>query len=198
MSDKNTSWQQATTNPYKAIAGLLSCLNAGYNAWIEIQNNDDQEFPIQKKNPALDNHSNWTMAYGCPHTDQMSDHLYDFNETQKDLTFHYDEILGTPEAILLYQKFGTVTPELFTGNIRCPVRKEDIQAFKTAHNAYYNPSLWITIWKPKENIPYWITDTDIKDIFVVCYNEEPADKVKSLRTAADVLNAYADNLEQTP
>lgn len=203
MSDKNTAWQEATTNPYKALAGLLSCLDAGHNAWIEIQNNGNQRFPIRKKNPKLDNPFNWTMNYGCDKSAlPLPSTTYDFNETQKELTFLYDEVFGTPEAVQLYQKFGTVTPGLFKGSaeesIRCPVKKQDILTFKNAHGEYYDKEYWLTIWKPKENIPYYITDTSIGDVFVVCYNEEPADKVKSLKTAAAALNAYADILEQTP
>ena len=54
MSKVHTTWTEATTNVNKAMIMLLSCLDSGKNAWIELRKNGDQAYPIRMKNPALD------------------------------------------------------------------------------------------------------------------------------------------------
>lgn len=37
MSKVHTTWTEATTNVNKAMIMLLSCLDSGKNAWIELR-----------------------------------------------------------------------------------------------------------------------------------------------------------------
>ena len=63
MNKTDTTWTQATTNPSEIMLGLVSCLESGKNAWIEIRKNGDQAYPVMKKNPALENPFNWEMNF---------------------------------------------------------------------------------------------------------------------------------------
>ena len=87
MKETYTNWTAATNNPNKAIIGLVSCLESGKNAWIEIRKNGEQDYPLKIKNPALENPFNWEIMYGVPRNEkEMMNHKY-FNDTEKDLTY---------------------------------------------------------------------------------------------------------------
>ena len=104
MSKVYTTWAEATNNASKAMMGLISCIESGKNAWIEVRRNGDQAYPIKIKNPALDDPYNWEMNYGVPknENDFLNDHY--FNETEKDLTYNWIACFGEKEAIEEYQK----------------------------------------------------------------------------------------------
>lgn len=197
MSDVYTNWTGATVNPYDAIAGLMSCLNAGKNAWIERRQNGDQAFPVTKKNPELDNPFNWTMMYGTPRSDKaLAEHEY-FNETDRDLTYNWVACYGNSEAIEKYQTDGTVTDGLLFGEsgICCPVRIEDADRYrKEVRGDGYAYGYWTTWWKPKGDIPYRVVDKDVGDVFVICYDDGPFDMKKAVRQAADFMKSYAESL----
>ena len=199
MSDKvYTNWTEATTNASKAILGLISCLESGYNAWIEVRDNGEQDYPIKIKNPELNNPFNWTMSYGVARNEnEMIKHNY-FNETEKDLTYNWVACFGDKEAIKLYQENGgVITKGLIHGiGICSPVRIKDANFYRkniTGDNYEYN--YWVTYWKPINNIPYWIVDKSIKKVLTICYNKKNVDKSEAMKRAADFLYSYANATE---
>lgn len=191
-----TTWAPATTNASKAMISLLSCLESGKNAWIEIRKNGEQSIPIKKKNPELDNPFNWVMQFGVPRdTEAMEKHHY-FNETERDLTYNWIACFGELKAVEEYQQHGTITKELFKGCGIChPVRIEDANYYrKNIVGDDYHYEYWMNYWRPKDNIPYWVVDDSIGDVFTICFTNEHVDKAESIRKAAQFMADYADTL----
>lgn len=184
ITKKYTSWTEATISPWQALIGLTSCLNSGKNAWIEIQKNGEQDYPVKIKNPALNNPFNWTMMYGLPRNEkQMSEHPY-YNETEKDLTYNWEAAFATKESAEEYITTGKPTKGLLKGMGTCiPVKIKDLESIR---DDGYKYGAWITFWKPKDEIPYWIPDK-IDKVYVVCFNDEPYDKENALVKAANFL-----------
>lgn len=197
MSKIKTSWTRATTNPNEAMIALTACLASGKNAWIEVLKNGDQEFPIMKKNPALEDPFNWTMSYGEPRNEQQLKETSFFNEIEKDLTYNWTSCYGTKEAAEEYQKNGRIMEGLILGGeTECPVRIEDANRYRkeiTGDNYKYN--YWVTRWKAKDGIPYYIVDEDIGDVFTICYKNEPVNIKEALTKVAHYLLAYKKILE---
>lgn len=197
MTKIKTNWTRATTNPNEAMIAFTACLASGKNAWIEVLKNGDQEFPIMKKNPALEDPFNWTMSYGEPRNEQQLKETSFFNETEKDLAYNWTSCYGTKEAVEEYQKNGRIMEGLILGGgTECPVKIEDANRYRkeiTGDNYKYN--YWVTKWKAKDGIPYWILDEDIGDVFTVCYKDEPANMKDALAKAARYLLAYEKTLE---
>lgn len=193
----STNWTSATTEPEKALLGLVSCLEAGKNAWIEIRKNGDQAFPIMKSNPKLDNPFNWEMMYGTPRNIiELEKHKY-FNETEKDLTYNWTCCYGEAAAIEEYQKTGKISAGMFKGiGIGHPVKIQDVNAYRKQIGKPCDHSYWATFWKPKEGISYKIVDESIGDVFTICFDEEPVDKIEALRKAGRFLQDYADYLSR--
>lgn len=199
MSEVYTNWTHATTNPNEAMMGLLSCLNAGKNAWIETRKNSKQnmEYPIMKKNPELDNPFNWTMMYGTVRNNKdLESHSY-FNETEKDLTYNWIACFGENDAIEEYQKNRTITKELFVGSGIChPVRIEDANYYrKEILGDSYEYDYWVTWWKPKDNITHYVIDESINEVFVICYDAGPVNKKAAIEKTARFLMDYAITLK---
>ena len=185
-----TSWTKATTYFNVALLGLINCLDTGRNAWIEVQKNGEQDFPIVIKNPVLDDPFNWTMMYGVPRNEKELANLQYFNHTEKDLTYNWYAAFSTPEAAELYRKDGTVTAGLFKGMGICtPVKISDIDAWRSAPFNY----TWITHWKPKDNIPYWIPDS-INEVYVVCFDDGPVNKKASYLRMSSLLHRLAEEI----
>jgi len=180
---KHTNWTEATTNFYDAFAGLLSCLKAGKNCWVEVQQNGEQDYPVIEKNKALDNPFNWTMSYGVPAGDHFKDHNF-FNETQKDLTENWTACFATAEAAKLYEEKGKATAGLLAGCGVCiPVRHKDADKLRKDGYKY---GAWVYAWKPKDGVPYHIPKK-IGKVFVVCYDDKPADDKNSLKSFLTLL-----------
>ena len=100
----HTGWMRATADPNEAMIGLVSCLDYGYNAWIELRANGDQERPVMKKNPVLDDPFNWVLSYAITACKkELETHPY-FNDTEKDLTQNWIAALSTVEAAAAYKK----------------------------------------------------------------------------------------------
>lgn len=197
MSKVYTSWTEATNNASKAMISLISCLDSNKNAWIEIRKNGDQDSPIKTKNPALDNPFNWEMSYGVPRNeDEMKKHHY-FNETEKDLTFNWIAGFGDENAIKEYQVNGIISKGLLNGTGIChPVRIKDANLYREKFvGDNYEYGYWTTYWKPKNNIPYWIVDETIGDVFTICYNDEPVDKADAIVKTAQFMLEYANSLQ---
>ena len=197
MNKTDTTWTQATTNPSEIMLGLVSCLESGKNAWIEIRKNGDQAYPVMKKNPALENPFNWEMNYGGPRNEQQLKNYDFFNETEKDLTYNWISCFGTKEAVDPYQANGTVMEGLVLGgNIACPVRIEDANAYRRdIAGDNYKYGFWTTYWKPKKELERWIINKDIDDVFVVCYDDEPVNRQTALVKAAQFMLEYAKKTE---
>lgn len=197
MNKTHTGWRKATTDPNEAMIGLVSCLDCGYNAWIELRANGDQELPVMKKNPALDDPFNWVLYYETTAGQkELETHPY-FNDTEKDLTHNWIAAFSTVEAAAAYRKDGTLMEGLIAGNggTQCPVRKTDAERYRrdiTGDN--YKYTFFTDFWKPKDDIPMWVLDEDVKEVFVVCYREEKADKKTALEKAAGFMLAYAARL----
>ena len=95
MNKTHTGWRKATTDPNEAMIGLVSCLECGYNAWIELRANGDQELPVMKKNPVLDDPFNWVLYYETmAGQKELETHPY-FNDTEKDLTHNWIAAFST-------------------------------------------------------------------------------------------------------
>lgn len=196
--ETRTTWTDATTDPITAIIGLISCLESGKNAWIELRKNGDQDRPVMKKNPELDNPFNWTMHYGEIRNDEKIKKSDFFNETEKDLTLNWTACFGEEQAIRNYQEKGILSKGLIQQTGIChPVRIEDANRYRkeiTGDNYHYE--YWMTYWIPKDKIPYRIIDTDIGKVFTICYNDEPTDKVENLQKAAQFLMDYAEYIRK--
>lgn len=198
MSKVHTTWTEATTNVNKAMIMLLSCLDSGKNAWIELRKNGDQAYPIRMKNPALDNPFNWEMSYSTPRNEkEMMNYKY-FNDTEKDLTYNWIACFGKEEAIKKYQNSRIIAKELFDGYGIChPVRIEDANFYrKNIIGDNYNYNYWTTYWKPRKNIPYWIVDDNVGDVFTICFNDEVVDKSKTIKKTAQFMMEYADKISR--
>ena len=194
MKETYTNWTEATNNPNKAIIGLVSCLESGKNAWIEIRKNGEQDYPLKIKNPALENPFNWEMMYGVPRNEkEMMNHKY-FNDTEKDLTYNWTACYGEAKAIEEYQKNGTITKEMFNGMGIChPVRIKDANFYrKNILGDNYEYGYWVTYWRAKKDIPYYIVDDSVGNVFTICYNDELCDRSEAMKKAAQFMMEYAE------
>ena len=127
--EKYTSWTEATLNPFKAVKGLVSCLQSGRNAWIERQENGKQDFPLVENNPDLSDISNWTSsgAYGCRDWEAEKKKIEadaKMHPTAKKLKLEYTTAFGTEKEYQKYLKTGKVK---FRGIGKCYfVKYEDL------------------------------------------------------------------------
>jgi hypothetical protein len=186
------NWTKATTNIHAALIGLVSCLDSGRNAWIEIQINGEQAFPIQIKNPALDNPFNWTMLYGVPRSAKELDDYNYFNATQEDLTRNWYCAFSDQDAHDIYVHQGRIVEGLFAGRgVITPVRFKDINEWRAEQGQEPFEYSWVTFWKPLDGIPYWVVDKSIKEVFVICYDDQPVDRKAALRRAGELLLGLA-------
>lgn len=202
--ESKTNWTKATTNPSEALAGLVSCLNAGYNAWIEIRENGQQEIPLKVKNPELDNPFNWRSSFGVIRP-QAEKNEY-FNETEKELTEKWIEVFGDYEAFVKYKETGEISEGLILletdssceKRVRFPIRIEDANRYRAEFSGDgYKYGYWQNAWAPNPelNIPYYIVDDSVGFVFTICYNTEPVDMGYALRRVAEYLNKFAENYE---
>ena len=191
---KRTNWTKATTNPYLAIAGLISCMQAHANCWIEMQKNGEQEFPIKCVNPALNNPFNWKQAFGAPAG--TYEQITFLNKTERDLYENWTYCYGSAKAVQAYRERGEVTKELFNGSgIGCPVRIKDANAYRAKTDGY-RYGFWKTHWEPERGIPYHIADPDVGNVYVICYDDDPAEPMEqTLRSAQTLLNAAEQLLD---
>lgn len=196
MGEISTRWTQATKDPNEAMISLVSCLEAGLNAWIELRKNGNQELPIKIKNPLLDNPFNWAFNYGTLRNDKELEKENWFNDTEKDLTLNWVACFGERKAIDAYQKDGTISAGMFTGMGIChPVRIEDANYYRREIvKDGYKYGYFVDHWKPKDSIPYWVVDETAGDVFTICYTEGPVDKKEALKRAAQFMLDYADRL----
>jgi len=197
-----TNWTHATTNPSKALAGLISCLNAGYNAWIEVRENGHQDLPVMKKNPMLDDILNWESYCGTIRSDKHEP-IY-FNETEKELCLNYVEVTSTVTAYERYKKTGEISKGLIVlacekpddDLIRCPIPIVDANRYrKEITGDGYEYGYWMNHWRAKKGIEAYIVDDSVGFVFTICYNTEPVDMGYALRRAAEYLNKFAENYE---
>ena len=203
MGKTSTAWTQATTDPNKALIGLVSCIQNNKNAWIEIRKNGDQDYAIMKKNPLLNDPFNWT-AYCCKSRNEkdMADKEY-FNDTEKDLAYNWTWGYGNKEAVQAYEKDGTIKEGLLLyqsfDNIGHPVKIEDANAYRrdiTGDN--YEYGCFVHDWEPKKGIKRYIVDDSIDEVFVICFDDGPVDVKKAFLRAARFLAKYADKYSENP
>lgn len=196
MDNINTGWAPATADPNIAMSSLISCLESGKNAWIEVRKNGDQTHPVMMPNPLLDDPFNWEMDYGTLRIHAKLDDSQFVNETEKDLTLNWISCFGTKEAVEQYQKTGTVIEGLVLGgSISCPVKIKDANAYRRDITGdCYRYNHWVTFWKPKNGIVRQVIDDRIDGVFTICYDDRPMDKKKALIRAAQFMLAYAGKL----
>lgn len=172
---KNSNWTEATQDIETAIIGLLSCQKSGHKAYIEVMDNSKAAFPIKIKNPALNDKENWTMGLGIPTPKDFnfpcSDKIF-WNETEKDLYHNYDYTFSRRRCINGHVYFNKDA----CGGFVCPTCKAEAKQvcgpvkIKDPKNR-----TWVIEWKPKDGVPYWVADPDIKEVYVVCFDDdEPA------------------------
>jgi hypothetical protein len=182
---KRTNWTQATTNPMHAIIGVLSAQQSNRNAWIELQENGKQDYPIKIKNPELDNPFNWKMAYDVP---KKQENYKPWNDTDADLVENWTAAFGDEKAIKQYQKNGKLSKNLIKGiGISHPIKKSDFRKLRPDLSDDFN--LWYTYWEPIHGIPYWITDPSIKKVYVVCTDDEPINSDFILERLKEFVNS---------
>lgn len=197
----NTRWTHATTNPSEAIAALVSCIEYGKDAWIEVRKNGDQAFPIMRTNPQLDNPFNWKMMYGTVRNEEeMQKHQY-LNAMEKELTYNWTAGFGDKEAVEHYKETGEITEGLLSGvGVPFPIRIKDAEEYRekiTGDNYKYR--FFVTYWEPEKDIKPYVVDDRIDEVFVICCydkdSKEPVDKKAAIRRAGEFLLQYADRLE---
>lgn len=197
MGSVKTNWTEATQDLTTAIVSLLAAIESGRHAWIEIRKNGNQEFPILKKNPVLDNPFAWESLYGTVRKDTKPGQY--FNETEKDLAKNWVACFGTEEAVQAYEQEGRIIEGLISrrGGIAHPVRIDDANAYRKQYwGEEYHYEYWKYEWAPKKGIPYEIVDESIGDVFVICTDDQAPDKMNDIRKAAKFLNEYAEKLER--
>lgn len=197
---RNEIWTRPTIEPEIAVTNLISCLQHYKNAWIEMVNNCELERAITIINPELDNPFNWEFAYGTYETKNEIDKLCFINETEKDLTYNWIHGFGSAEAVKKYQSNREITKGLMLSVGVCsPIRIEDAQKYRDLFvkdgYKYKYPSAsektWISHWRPKEGVKYWVPDPNIGKVFVVFFNTDPVDRKSSLLRASDFLRDCA-------
>jgi len=198
-------WSTATTDMSHALIDLMNCIYSGYNAWISIEKNGEQEYPVKCVNPELDDPFNWTSNYS------KAGHIQNnyINDTQRDLTENWIEVISTVEAANAYKSERKLLPGLISlgdinannvgKTIRIPVRKEDANQYRaTISKDNYTYEIWRYVWEAKKDIPYYIVDDTIDMVYVVRYSSESfteTEIVNSLRSTAAVINHYASQIE---
>jgi len=169
---KLTNWTQATRNPFKAIKKLIGCLQYGYVAWIEIQENGKQDYPIYERVP-LNNIDAWesSHSYGVSNWEEEKQRILEnkfMHPTQKDLTLNYRTVFGTEEEYKNYLKTGKIKfsgmgKTFFVKNHNDnnskfrfvpyvtvkPEYKNKIKKGKVFVICYYN-------YNEKQKLPFWI------------------------------------------
>lgn len=168
----STQWTRATTNPAKAIKALISCLQAGNVAFIARINNKDAVYPIQIKNPALNYHKNWEMAYGVPFNRHDVDTKNYFNKTEEDLTRNYTYSFDHYRC-----KNGHLFIKDKTKSLICPMCSA---GYKDCHQECRPVKLddpgsrtWVTVWRPKKEFPYWLPASIDGKVLTVAYYDDP-------------------------
>lgn len=183
---KLLNWTQATTELEQAILGVLSCRKAGYRAWIEIANNADVPYPIQIKNPALNNPENWTMLYGIPKPPPSEEQKSFFNNTERDLYYNYDYSFRRYRCEKGHIFF---VKQLFSGG-KCPKCNTETNQF-CGPVKLKDPSnrTWITCWTAKKDVPCWIPDPKVSGVYVVAHsnNEAALNERQSLLQIAEFI-----------
>lgn len=188
-----TNWTTATTNIGIALAQLVSCIESGHNAWIELRVNGHQDYPIVRPNHELDDPFNWKMLYSAPDIGKNTKFL---NETEKDLTYNWVDVRSTKEAAELYKKTGEISEGLIFGDyVNIPVRREDANRYRKEFAKDNYEYRWITTWTPKDGIPSYVPDKTVGQVFTICYTDEKVDRAFLMRKSAEILLKYADNIE---
>ena len=197
----SSSWTGATQNIQDAISGVFSALGSDRNAWAEIQRNGEQDNPIKRKNPALDDPFNWSLqcTYG-PGKDEPPRTAF-FNATEKDLYANWTgRYFKDQEACDHYVKTGEILPgSLKNGGVSCPVRVVDWLKTRPELDPDNWPCMdWRTIWGPRKypapEIPYWIVDERIDSVFVVMTDNTPAVRAHVLRRLAAFIDQHAEEI----
>ena len=160
---KNTDWSEATINKNEAIRSLISCRESGRKScFIDIRDNKEVAFPLNVKNPKLNNPFNWVMAYGTinPSTQERF-----FNKTEEDLFYNYTQLYSTKKARDIYIKTGNITKGLNKGiGIATPVKVND--ANETREDGYvYSGQCYK--WQPLRGIEYRVPSPDVKKVYVI-------------------------------
>ena len=187
MKGALTSWTEATTDYVVALQSLISAVEAGKNAWIEIRKNGEQDFPIMIPNPALNHPKAWTMCYATKRNEEdLLNHRY-LNETEKELTYNYTTAFGEQEAIDRYYETGVLTKENFFGVGIChAVKIKDAIEYRKNIDGYNSFSYWVTFWQPREGA--YRVPADIERVFTICYDDQPIiSKKELLKKATDFI-----------
>jgi hypothetical protein len=99
MKNLSTSWTQATRNIFRALWDLAGALKTGEDYFITRMDNRDCAFPIKIKNPLLNKKENWKWSGAYPQSKEELEARQYFNNTEKDLTLHYDYNFKTKRII---------------------------------------------------------------------------------------------------
>ena len=140
-SPKYTTWAEATTNPFKALHELLRCLKAGYNAWIERQENGDQFYPIRMKNPKLERQESWKFVDAKITTrEQLLSDQHFFNDITRKLTLqdHQGFPKDDQQLYKFYKPKGGI-PNYITKPL---IRKVYVVCFNTEEPT---PPIWVRV-----------------------------------------------------
>ena len=170
---KNTNWSKATTNLFEAIKSLLSALQAGKIAHLEIMKNEDVAYPIKVKNPETLKMENWTMMFGLP---KQNDQVDFWNETERYLVQECYHTYTTPEAIRLFEEEGLITEDLLkSGGAEYMIPFDIAREIRLAQDGYdLATNVWArgTHYCIKDDVERWVLDPSVKWVFVVVIEED--------------------------
>ena len=171
--NKKTNWTSATHNPFKAFKGLVSCLQSGYNAWIELQENGKQDNPLLETNPNINNLSTWKSSGSYFVQDWAKEKERIENDTihpfAKKLMLEYTTVFGSEEEYENYLKTGEVK---FLGmGKKYFIRYDDLIKTREKEGIKLSDkSRYVLSVLPIEH--YKQVKKTNRKVFVVCFNSE--------------------------
>ena len=161
MNTNGTNYTDATIHKKVAMMGLVSALDRGFKAWIEIRNNKDCVYPYLKPNPNIgyqDYEGRW--SYNTVYSHNVTDTI------EKDLIENWAYTFAKKEARELYINEGIVTEGLDFGIGICTnVKISDLNKLREGRGETFIKAGHVQ-WtlKVKRNV----VDDSIGNVFVVC------------------------------
>lgn len=194
------SWTQASTDIEPILLGVLSCRKSGHYAYAVCVKNETHPYPVQIKNPALDDVNNWTMSFGIPTPPDFSykddsvfvkkDTKRFFNATEKELYYDYEYFFGVYDCSCGH----TVYKKNCFQDVTCPKCGKDVNRtcrpvkIKDAKNR-----TWVTEWTPVKGVSCWIPDPDVDMVFAVAFTEDKPAQTKR-QALLEIADFIKDNL----
>lgn len=187
MKEFNTNWTQATTDLLIAIAGYISAVKNGRNAFIKYMDNEDSSVahPIKIPNPEADKKENWTSSYDTVYPQDRYPNEF-LNDTEKDLFENYTALFLTEEnrshylktgKLLKWEGMGKCTPVHIDEANR--IRKDDYKYKAKCH-------VWKLVNGVERTVPRKCK------VYVVCITNEPQKTLSGAEIRANVIEMLSN------